>query len=92
MPLVTWGRLSLCCMERAAGEDIINLHFVFRDSDSFELSLCQETPLLLMIDFLVWAFAIFWLSQAEILEYSERLCVCSPDGLLLCIYITVCYE
>lgn len=62
--------------------NVINLHFVFRDSGSFVLSLCQETPLLLMIDFLVWAFAIFCLSQAEIPKYREHLCVCSPAEFL----------
>lgn len=46
------GEPSLCCVERNASEDVINLHFIFRDSGSFVLSLHQETLQLLVMDFL----------------------------------------
>lgn len=54
MPLVMRRSPSLCCMERAAGEDAINLHIFCRDVGLLVLWLCQKTPLLFGIDFLFW--------------------------------------
>lgn len=54
MPLVMRRSPSLCCMERAAGEDTINLHIFCRDVGLLVLWLCQKTPLLFGIDFLFW--------------------------------------
>lgn len=78
-------------MERTAGEDIINLHFVFRDSGSCALAL-PGNPSALRDRFSGLAFAIFWLSQAEMPGNSKHLSVRSSNRVLSCSYITVRYE
>jgi len=91
MPLVMWRSPSLCFIERAAGEDTINLHLVCRDVGLLVLLFCQETPLLFVIDFLFWPSLFSGLAKLRCLLIAS-ISVCIHLMEFLCTYIAVGYE